>query len=290
MKPTSPAPLPPGPGAWHPPSSQLEWHDGLWRARTTTLVSYPDAGNESCFQVEDTSYWFRHRMDCLLAAIERFPPSGRMLDIGGGNGFVAAALESAGVEIALLEPGSGARNALRRGVRHVIQAPLQDAGFHPHSWSAAGAFDVIEHIPDDVAFLRDIHRQLVPGGRFYCTVPAFPALWSAEDVHAGHFRRYTIARLTRGLQQAGFTVDFTTYFFAWLTAPVFLLRAVPSRLHLPNRHAAGTPAALQADHRLSPLLSGLVGRAHAWELDRVRARRPLAFGTSLLCVARANHS
>ena len=290
MNPNSTLPSPAGPGAWRPPSDQLEWHEGLWRARTATAVSYPNAGNEVCFQVEDTSYWFRHRMACLLATLEHFPPGGQLLDIGGGNGFVAAGLESAGVEVALIEPCGGARNALRRGVRHVIQAPLQDAGFHPHSWAAAGAFDVVEHISDDAAFLREIRRQLVPGGRFYCTVPAFPALWSEDDVHAGHFRRYTRASLSRALHEAGFTVEFATYFFVWLTAPVFLLRAIPSRLRLANRQTIGTPATMQAEHHLPAALAGLVGRMQAWELNRVRARRPLPFGTSLLCVARADHS
>lgn len=290
MMPTSPSLSPPGPGAWHPPSSQLEWHDGLWRARTATPISYPDEGNESCFQVEDTSYWFQHRLNCLRAVIDHFPPDGMLLDIGGGNGFVAAALQDTGMKVALIEPGGGARNALRRGVRHVIQATLEDACFHPHSWPAAGAFDVVEHIADDVAFLCAVRQQLVPGGRFYCTVPAFPALWSEEDVHAGHFRRYDRRMLTTALQTAGFTVEFTTYFFTWLTAPVYLFRALPSQLRLKDKAAVGTPAALQADHRLPALLSGLVAQTHAWELARVRTLRPLPFGTSLLCVARANRS
>jgi len=262
----------------------------LWQANSVSPVSYPDAGNEFCFQVEDTSYWFRHRMDCLLTAIRHFPPAGTFFDIGGGNGFVALALQSAGLEVALVEPGAGAGNALRRGVRAVIHATLDDARFHPHSLPAAGAFDVIEHIPDEVAFLRGIRERLVPGGRFYCTVPAFPFLWSDEDVHAGHFRRYTHRTLCAALGQAGFTVEFATYFFAWLTLPVFAFRSLPSRLRMQNKTVIGSPKALQSDHRLPTALAGLVGQTQAWELDRLRAQRPLPFGTSLLCVARANRS
>ena len=129
-------------------------------------------------------------MACIHAVIRLFPPAGTLYDIGGGNGFVALKLQSAGMDVALVEPGAGARNAFRRGVRNVIQATMEDARFHPHSLPAAAAFDVIEHIADDVAFLRGIRERLVAGGRFYCTVPAIPALWSEDDVHAGHFRRY----------------------------------------------------------------------------------------------------
>lgn len=285
MQPANPNPI------WQPPSNTLEWHEGLWRARTVaTPISYPDEGNESCFQVEDTSYWFRHRLDCIRTVLECFPPQGMLLDIGGGNGFVALALQSGGREVALLEPGDGARNALRRGVHHVIQATLEDARFHPHSLPAAGAFDVVEHIGDDVAFLRGIREQLVSGGRFYCTVPALPVLWAEDDVHAGHFRRYTRRSLCTTLARAGFTIEFTTYFFAWLTLPVLAFRSLPAQLHLKNKAVVGSGAAIRSEHRLPPPLVGLVGHTQAWELERLRARRPLPFGTSLLCVARADHS
>jgi len=278
------------PVAWQPPSNSLLWQDGLWRSATVSPVSYPDVANEVCFQVEDGSYWFRHRMDCLLATFGHFPPAGTIYDIGGGNGFVALALQTAGREVALLEPGSGARNALRRGVRHVIQATLEDACFRGHSLPAAGAFDVIEHIADDAAFLRNIREQLIPGGRFYCTVPAAASLWSEADLQAGHYRRYSRRTLGATLAQAGFTVEFASYFFAWLTLPIAVLRALPSRLGLRNQAFAGNPAAIPAEHRLPTRFTGLVSRAQAWELDRLRTRRPLPFGTSLLCVARANDS
>ena len=274
---------------WRPPSDHLHLRDGLWCAESVSPVSYPERGNESCFQVEDDSYWFRHRMNCLLAAVRQFPPAGTLYDIGGGNGFVALGLQADGLEVALLEPGVGARNALRRGVRKVICATLADARFKPHSLPAAGAFDVVEHIADDTVFLRDIREQLVPGGRFYCTVPAHPALWSGEDVHAGHFRRYTRPTLCAALAAAGFTVEFVSYFFAWLTLPLALFRTLPSRLHLASRTRVGSPAAIRADHQLPSLLTGPVNQAHAWELARFRALRPLPFGTSLLCVARADN-
>jgi SAM-dependent methyltransferase len=281
-------PEPPTPAAWQPPSDFLQLQDGLWRSPGVSRVSYPEIGNEICFQIEDGSFWFRHRMNCLLALVRQFPPDGMLYDIGGGNGFVALGLQSAGMEVALVEPGDGARNALRRGVRHVIHATMEDARFRPHSLPAAAAFDVIEHISDHISFLRGIRERLAPGGRFYCSVPAGEALWSADDVHAGHFRRYSRASLSAALHAAGFIVEFISPFFLWLTAPIFLVRVLPSRLRLKDSISAGNPSAIQSDHRLPGLLAGIVNRADAWELGRLQARRPLPFGTSLLCVARAD--
>jgi hypothetical protein len=49
-------------------------------------------GDSDCFALEDSSFWFAHRNACLLAVLRQFPTIGPFFDVGGGNGFVAAAL------------------------------------------------------------------------------------------------------------------------------------------------------------------------------------------------------
>src|SRR5215813_1634544 len=90
---------------------------GFWVANASSPVSYPEDGNAECRSVEDSSFWFAHRNACIVEVMKRFPPSGLILDIGGGNGFVSLALEKAGWEVALIEPGiQGAINAKARGL------------------------------------------------------------------------------------------------------------------------------------------------------------------------------
>lgn len=278
------------PMKWKPSSDSLQFLNGIWQPSNISSVSYPIAGNEVCFQVEDSSYWFAHRNQCILEVVRQFSPAGTIYDIGGGNGFVALGLQDAGWDVALVEPGQGALNASRRGLNQVVWAALEDTGFKVGSLPAAAAFDVIEHIENDVDFLTTIRSLLQPGGRFYCTVPSVNALWSDEDVHAGHFRRYSRAVLSDTLKKAGLEVEFITPFFVWLTLPVFLLRALPFRLWGGKAEKRGTAAAVQSDHRLPPALATPVCRLHRWELSRLRLRRVLPFGTSLLCVARASLS
>src|SRR6266567_1791580 len=89
--------------------------NGIWSARNVSKVSYPDEGNTSCLAVEDTSFWFRHRNNCILEVMKNLPPATPFFDVGGGNGYVAKALQDAGLEVVLVEPGStGALNARRR--------------------------------------------------------------------------------------------------------------------------------------------------------------------------------
>jgi SAM-dependent methyltransferase len=220
--------------------------DGTWYAPTASAVDYPDQGNAFCFAIEDGSFWFQHRNDVIVDAVRRFPPAGFIADIGAGNGFVSLGLQRAGFDTVAIEPGPhGARNARSRGLDPVVRATLQGAGFLPGSLPAAGLFDVLEHVQDDMSVLRLLDTLLVPGGRLYLTVPAFQLLWSSEDDLTGHYRRYTIGMLTGRLREAGFAPDFATYLFSPLPLPVLLLRSLPTRL--------GRRTTLQADQIASEL-------------------------------------
>jgi SAM-dependent methyltransferase len=273
--------------------------DGIWWSRARTAVSYPEGGNELYAAIEQDSFWFNHRNRCLVEVLKRFPPDGRefrggaqstpFFDIGGGNGYVSLAIQNAGWPAVLIEPGpSGARIARRRGVRDVICSTFQDAGFAERSMAAAGAFDVVEHIEDDLGFLRSVARTMQAGGRLYLTVPAFRSLWSAEDDDAGHFRRYTLASLSSVAERAGFQVEYLTYFFTFLPVPIFLLRTIPHKLGLRRPAEPQDASRTQAEHRAPGGLSNLLlDRLLNREIARIRTGRTMRTGSSCLAVLRA---
>ena len=259
--------------------------DGIWFARRQGQISYPADGNAACLQIEDRSFWFRHRNRCITSLVRRFSPQGIFLDIGGGNGYVAKGLEQAGFACALLEPGiDGAVSARRRGIDPVICASLEDLEMAPSSIPAAGMFDVLEHIDDEADALRQVRALLQPGGRLFLTVPAYAFLHSADDVAAGHFRRYTLAGLCRSLRCGGFRIDHATYMFAPFPPLVFLLRTVPSWLGLREGVDERAAAELAPDR----LAASVVGRLLDVEARWLEAGRTIPFGTSCLAVAVAD--
>lgn len=259
--------------------------DGIWYSKTRTPVSYPDQGSQVCFALEDQSFWFRHRNNCILALVRQFPPAGPMLDIGGGNGFVSLGLTRAGLEAILVEPGpNGALNARSRGLATVICSSLEGAGFKPASIAGAGMFDVLEHIEADAQALQRIRSLLRPQGRIYLTVPAYNWLYSHEDEDAGHYRRYTAGTLARLLQSAGFAVEYATYIFAFLPVPIYLLRTLPTRL---GYHGKITLVGARRDHtRPSGIAGRMLNALLGLEIRAIRNRVRIPFGGSCLVVAR----
>lgn len=80
--------------------------------------------------------------------------------------------------------------------------------------------DVIEHVEDDVAFVRNIvDTCLAPNGRVLVSVPAWQPLFSRHDVLLRHFRRYSPAQCDRVLREAGLEVETSGGLFHSLLLP-----------------------------------------------------------------------
>ena len=187
-----------------------------------------------------------------------------------------------GWKVVLVKPSFvGARNARKRGLQHVVCATTQAAGFKPGSMPAIGAFDVVEHIEDDVGFLRHLHDLLEPGGMLYLTVPAYNFLWSEADILAGHHRRYTVCALKAKLRAAGIKVTFDTYFFRLLPLTIFLRRSLFYLLKI--RSETDKPENVKRDHGKN---MGVKKSMMQWilslELNLIRQGKQAAFGSSCL--------
>lgn len=259
--------------------------DGIYVSSASRAVSYSETGHADCYQVEDRSFWFRHRNRCIASVVANHPFTGLMLDLGGGNGYVSQRLVADGRDVLLLEPGAaGARNAKRlRGLPKVACATVEDAGFLRESFGAIGMFDVIEHIQADREFLESIAPLLAPAGKLYLTVPCHQWLWSDADERAGHYRRHdrdSLAKLLSGL----FSIDYLSYYFGPLILPQYLLRALPYRIGL-NRGDARTISA-EAEHGSgNGIAARTVSRLLETEARKIESGVSLRYGASAIVAA-----
>jgi len=247
-------------------------------------VSYPSTGYNACLAIEDDSFWFQHRNKVISYFIEQENPI-NFLDVGGGNGFQSMMVQNLGIDTIMVEPGiNGAQNARNRGVKKIVNGTMSDLESLSVAFHSAGAFDVVEHIEDDIEFLGQMNRLMIPEAPLYLTVPAFNFLWSVDDVSAGHYRRYTKKKIKRSVEAAGFRLEYCSYFFSATFLPLLLLRAIPSLLGIRRQGELENKQA--SEHKSGGVLLSIVNAILAFEKKILSMGLSIPFGSSIIVVAR----
>ncbi len=70
------------------------------------------------------------------------------------------------------------------------------------------AFEVLEHIEDDLSWIKEWRNVLNENGKLLISVPAHRSKWGSSDVAAGHYRRYERADMSGLLMNAGFKIRY----------------------------------------------------------------------------------
>lgn len=155
--------------------------------------------------------------------------AGPAADAGAGAGHFAALLARRVRPLLLLEGGVANLETLAERFADepdiaVVDCDLADCGtaLRAHGVRSIFTLDVLEHLPDDLAVLRQFHDALPAGGMLYVKVPALPWLYGPVDEASGHYRRYTRASLSAAVSAAGFTVQRCRYMNFAGVAPYFI--------------------------------------------------------------------
>ena len=233
------------------------------------------------FRVEQTHWWHIGRRRILadfVAAIcrqvtDRRP---RILDVGCGTGANLIMLSKYGDAEGVDISEDALAFCRERGLDKVKLGAGEELPYEDDSFDLVTAFDVVEHMDDDLAGLREMRRVLRPGGRVLLFVPTFMFLWGLQDDVSHHRRRYRLSELRRVLEKAGFEVERMTYANITFFLPILLVRKL-MRL---------TGIKTESENTINvSALNGVLGRllgAESWFLRYVN----LPFGVSGLCVAK----
>lgn len=219
-------------------------------------------------------WWVAVRCAHVDAVFRRTKEAGeiRFLDHGCGPGILTGhfiAAHSPAQALGIDGTTEAVELAKGRGVpvrEFDLRQPL-DLPFAPN---LICSLDVLEHLEDPIAALRNIAVASSPGATLVVSVPAMPSLFSKWDELSGHHRRYTRRLLKEQLASAGWRPLSVRYIFSYCAPPAWIQRRVLERVQ-----EFEFP-------RVSPLLNSLMiasGQIERW------VGSPLPFGTSLLAIA-----
>jgi SAM-dependent methyltransferase len=239
---------------------------------------------ERMYLLEDSYWWFvgRHRMiESLLRARYSIDPAISaqrcILDIGCGTGAMSKRLERWGRVVSADFSPLALQFSRRRGLNHLVGADAMKLPFASNSFDALIAMDMLEHLPDDNAALREFARVLKPGGRILATVPAYPHLWSEHDLALMHFRRYIRKEMRERFTAAGLGIEKLTHTMMSLYPLLTVQRRLSARKPPHNPPQAAMP---MVPAPVNSILTSLLSAENA-----VARRTNLPFGSTILCVA-----
>jgi 2-polyprenyl-3-methyl-5-hydroxy-6-metoxy-1,4-benzoquinol methylase len=171
----------------------------------------------------------------------------RLLDVGAGSGKLVRFLRARGVDAHGIELSRALFERFLSGDAAFTQATFDDfRSSITRPFDVVTAFDVIEHVPDPLGFLRNVATALRHDGVFFASTPdveslparAFGRRWHFYHAyHLSYFAPRTFARAaaTHGLElcewhhrgrlrSAGYMVRYVMEFIAGIRAPAWACR------------------------------------------------------------------
>jgi SAM-dependent methyltransferase len=235
-------------------------------------------------RVEASHWWFVGRRRIIRSFVKRLFPDlqangekqARILDVGCGTGANLEMLAEFGVAEGVDVSPEALSFCQARGLENVKLGAAEALPYDDNSFELVTGLDVVEHLDDDLAGLKEMRRVLRRGGRAVLFVPAFMFLWGVQDDISNHRRRYTLKELKQVVREAGFEVERATYvnisFFTPILLGRLLMRATGLRPESENNITIG-------------FLNGALGKLFAAERGPLRYVN-FPFGVSIICVAR----
>lgn len=182
-------------------------------------------------RVEDAHWWYVGRRLILESFLREITGSlkienPKILDVGCGTGGNLEMLANFGAAHGVDVSKEALEFCRQRGFTDVKHGLAEKLPYADESFDLTTALDVVEHLDDDLAGLREMRRVLRTGGKTLIFVPAFMFLWGVQDDVSHHRRRYTKKQIVSQLEKAGFEIERATYANWTFFAPILAGRTL----------------------------------------------------------------
>ena len=201
-----------------------------------------------------------------------------ILNIGAATGKTSELLSMFGKVTSLEYDQDCCDYANKHFNLNVINGSILELPFKDEEFDLVCAFDVIEHVEDDLSGVHEMRRVCKRDGQIVLTVPAYHFLWSHHDEVNHHYRRYTLKGLKELVKKVDLNPLRATYYNTLLFIPIAVFRLlskiIPEKL---IRKGAGSDATL---HTNDGLISRTLYRIFNLELSMLKLF-DLPFGVSI---------
>lgn len=180
------------------------------------------------FELERKNWWFKVRKKIIENEVLKIVKSRKVkiLNIGIATGATTEMLSKYG-NVTSIEYDKDTCEFVKEKLNiPVINASITDLPFDEGEFDIVCAFDVIEHVEDDIKAYNEMKRVCCIDGNIIVTVPAFMSLWSEHDLINHHFRRYTKAEIRVLTEKLDLLQIRSTYFNTLLFLPIYLARTI----------------------------------------------------------------
>jgi SAM-dependent methyltransferase len=182
-------------------------------------------------QIEKTHFWFLARNKLIQKIIQKYLSNNShksFFEIGFGTGTVLETIEKNGYKVSGIDINREALHCAESRIKGKLSAETIFDYKTQKKFDGVGAFDVLEHVENDVELLHRAFNLLDDGGYLFLTVPAKENLWSKIDVLSGHVRRYEIDDIKSKLGKAGFTIVYWNYWQFLILPALYFWRKLTS--------------------------------------------------------------
>lgn len=220
------------------------------------------------------NYWNIARNQTIYNVIKKYQ-LGEILDIGSGRGIVTDYLYKQKVNIQGVELGD-----IQPMNNSTVQIHYKTNVFEfdetlGNKIKCVSFFDVLEHLEDPVEFLKRVKKAFKNLEYLIITVPACDELWTNFDEYCNHYKRYSMQLLQSEVEEAGFKLIFSRYFFHTLYIAIMFTKRVLGQRAIQ----------FKAPGILTRPFHFLLGQLFYWERHILPSQLK---GSSLILVARVN--
>lgn len=181
-------------------------------------------------------YWWHVGRRAILNSILKrhlIKKDNLILDVGCGGGGNILFLSNFG-SVTGLDASIDAINFCKnKGFKNLILGTAENTSCLGNSFDVVTAFDVLEHLEDDYAALKEMKRITKIGGLIMVTVPALPFLWNPQDDYLTHKRRYKKRLLMEKFATLELDILEASYFII-PTIPAIILRRFLEKVFKPD--------------------------------------------------------